>query len=255
MFFRRSQRSDLDNELMKWSPVDPFTVREACQNTLIVGKTGSGKSSGSGAAILNALVQYGNSGGLWLASKPEDRDYAIRLFRRAGRIDDLVIMEPGGAERFNILDYEMKRGATTQQLTQQLMVLGETLDRAEGGGKGQEAFWKAKNREGLNHAIEIVRRATGKLESTDLEYFIDGAAMALAELSDEEWQKSFHAQALDAAGANIRNVIEQRDYEAARQHWRSKWPKMNTETRTSIEAGLYSLLHGPNPTSVSPTAK
>ena len=111
MFFRRSQRSDLDNELMKWSPVDPFTVREACQNTLIVGKTGSGKSSGSGAAILNALVQYRNSGGLWLASKPEDRDYAIRLFRRAGRADDLIIMEPGGAERFNILDYEMKRGA------------------------------------------------------------------------------------------------------------------------------------------------
>ena len=49
MFFRRPprQRDNLDDELMQWSPVDPLTVRDACQNTLIVGKTGSGKSSGS----------------------------------------------------------------------------------------------------------------------------------------------------------------------------------------------------------------
>ena len=33
---------------------------------------------------------------------------------------------------------------------------------------------------------------------------------------------------------------------AARQHWTSKWPKLNDRTRSSVEAGLYSLLHAFN---------
>jgi TraM recognition site of TraD and TraG len=261
-FFDRLQSDSLDDTLMFWSPQDPFTVRHACQNSLIVGKTGSGKSSGSGAAMIEAFVGYPNSGGLWLASKPEDKAYAINLFRRAGRSDDLIIMEPGGAHRFNVLDYEMKRGAKTLQLTQLLLVLGETLDHMEAGGSGQGGFWKAKNREGLNHAIEIIVRATGALDSVAIEYFIDGAALKLEELDDAQWKQSYHAQALGNARANISSEIEQRDFEAAYLHWTSKWPKLNERTRSSVEAGLYSLLHVFNsgivwdllsrPTTVSP---
>jgi hypothetical protein len=246
-FFGRQHGGDLDDVLMKWSEHDPFTVRHACQNTLIVGKTGSGKSSGSGDAILRAFIGYGNSGGLWLASKPEDKEYALRLFRQAGRSDDLLIFEPGGEQRFNILDYEMKRGAKTQALTQLLLVLGETLDRMDGGGQqGGEPIWKAKNREGLDQAIEIVIRASGQLDPWAIECFIDGAALSLAETADDAWKQSYHAKLLDAAQANAKTGIEKHDHDRARQHWTSKWPKLNERTRSSVEAGLYSLLHAFN---------
>jgi hypothetical protein len=112
-----------------------------------------------------------------------------------------------------------------------------------GASHGGEPIWKAKNREGLDHAIEIIIRATGELDPWAIECFLDGAALSLAELSSEPWLKSFHAQALDRAQANARTDIEQHDHARARQHWTSKWPKLNDRTRTSVEAGLFSLLH------------
>src|SRR4051794_18511593 len=100
--FRNALHSDLDHVLMHWSPVDPLTVRQTSQNIAIFGKSGSGKSSGSGDAILRALVRYRNTGGLILASKPEDKNYIQSLFKNYNRSDDLYIMEPGGGEqRFN----------------------------------------------------------------------------------------------------------------------------------------------------------
>jgi hypothetical protein len=246
-FLARLLSGGLDDVLMHWTPHDPFTVRHAAQNTLIAGKTGSGKSSGSGDALLRAFVGYRNSGGLWLASKPEDKEYAVKLFRRAGRLGDLIVMEPGGDQRFNLLDYEMKRGAKTQSLTQLLLVLGETLDRMDGGApQGGEPIWRAKNREGLDHAIEIIVRATGQLDPWAIECFIDGAALSLDELNSDAWKASYHAQALDLAKANASTDIEKHDHDRARQHWTSKWPKLNDRTRSSVEAGLYSLLHAFN---------
>jgi type IV secretory pathway TraG/TraD family ATPase VirD4 len=238
------RRSDLDTIIGHWSKTDPITVRQMCQNTMILGKTGSGKSSGSGDFLLRRLVSYNNSGGLILAAKPEDKQYFLRVFREERRLDDLLILEPGGEYRFNILDYELKRGSDTRQLTQMLLLLGETLERAEAGGHGGgDGFFKAKSREGLDHAIEIVTRATGGLDPYALQCFISGAAMSLAELDDPQWQQSYHSQALLKAEQNCTTDLQRHDCQAAALNWRSTWPRLNDRTRTSIEAGMVSPLH------------
>jgi TraM recognition site of TraD and TraG len=242
--FRRSRRpGDLDHVLMPWSPVDFWTVRHACTNLAGFGKSGSGKSSGSGDAVLRALVRYWNSGGLILASKPEDKAYVMRVFREERTLDDLLIMEPGGEYRFNLLAYEQKRGADARQLTQLLMVLAETLDRMEGGGsQGGEPIWKAKNREALDHANEIIIRA-GQLDPWALQCFISSAALSLEEVESEQWKQSYHWKMLELARQNAHTDLQKHDHEAARQHWLENWPRMNDRTRTSIEAGLMSILH------------
>jgi hypothetical protein len=141
----------------------PHTVAHACMNTAIIGKSGGGKTFGSGDWLLRCLVRYRNSGGLWLASKPEDVDYARRLFREEGRPKDLLIMEPGGQYRFNPLDYEMQKGAGTRELTQQLMTFGETLERCEeAGGGDRDPYWRGQARRRLHNGIEVCH-ATGSL--------------------------------------------------------------------------------------------
>src|SRR5579863_622928 len=87
---RRLGRSSLDHVLFSWARDDLFTVRDACQSVAVIGKSGSGKSSGSGDHILRALVRYRNSGGLILASKPEDKDYVRRVFREERSEADLL---------------------------------------------------------------------------------------------------------------------------------------------------------------------
>jgi hypothetical protein len=134
---RPARGSSLDHALFSWAPADLFTVRDACQSVAAIGKSGSGKSSGSGDCILRALVRYRNSGGLILASKPEDKEYVRRVFREERSEKDLVILEPGGEHRFNVLDYELKKGADTRELTQALMTFSETLERTESAGGGE----------------------------------------------------------------------------------------------------------------------
>ena len=99
--------------LSSWSDSDPWTVRDLA-NTLIVGKTGSGKSSGAGDHCLRAVVRHRNSGGAIFAAKPEDKAYVQRVFREERTLDNLYIFEPGGDARFNVLDYKpARRGCAT----------------------------------------------------------------------------------------------------------------------------------------------
>ena len=241
---RRPRRPSLEHVLFSWSAGDHFTVRDACQSLAIVGKSGSGKSTGSGDHILRALVRYPNSAGLILASKPEDRDYVRRVFREERSENDLLIMEPGGEHRFNVLDYERKKGADTRELTQALMTFGETLERAESAGGGErDPFWASQNRRQLHNAIEIVTRATGGIDSWDLQTFIAGAALSVAETGEDKWKEGIHRRALVEAARNAKTDIERHDCELAANYWLYELPALNTRTRSSIYAGVIGLLH------------
>ena len=48
---------------------------------------------------------------------------------------------------------------------------------------------------------------------------------------------------LEEARKNCVTAIQTHDHEAASQHWTSAWPRLNDRTRSSVEAGLLSLLH------------
>jgi hypothetical protein len=247
-FFRR--RSGLDDELMRLSPLDPWTIRSACQNTIVIGKSGSGKSSGSGDYLLRAVVRYRNSGGALFASKPEDREYFRRVFREERTLKDLFILEPGGEHRFNVLDHERAKGADTRDLTQACMTFKETLSRTQAGGGGggddNAAYFALQERLMLHQAIEILLRATGKIDPWAIQCFITGAAISLEETNDDRWKTAFHNAMLQEAKKNARTDIEKHDVQLAEQYWTFQIPRMNDRTRTSIEAGALAVLAAMN---------
>lgn len=238
--------SNLDKPLLYWTLQDALTLRLAAQNLAIFGKTGSGKSSGSGDYILGGLVASGDTGGLWIASKPEDCDYARRLFREAGREGDLLIMEPGGEFLCNVLDYEQQHGADVRQLTQGLMTFGETLERVDGAGSGdRDPFFRRESRRMLHNGIEVVVGATGKLDPWDLQRFITGHAQNFAETGNEQWKQGFHCQTLEAAWQKTAaaTAMAKHDFELARTYWLEEIPALNDRTRSSISVGAQGLLH------------
>jgi type IV secretory pathway TraG/TraD family ATPase VirD4 len=241
------RRNDLDDVLMNLSPLDPWTMRHACENTLIFGKTGSGKSSGSGDAILRALVRYRNSGGLILASKPEDKAYVERVFREERTVDDLFILEPQGKYRFNVLDYERRKGADARDLTQACMTCKETLGRTEGAGGTEDAgFFAAQERRMIHNAIQILLVATREIDPWALQVFITGAAMSLQELNDETWKGEFHNRMLEQAKQKATTDIDKHDVTLAEHYWTSEIPRLNERTRTSIETSALGVLHAMN---------
>lgn len=65
--------TDLQLPLVEFSPADVWTLGDACTGVQIFGGIGSGKTSGSGAAIARAFLSNG-FGGLVCCAKPSERE-------------------------------------------------------------------------------------------------------------------------------------------------------------------------------------
>jgi hypothetical protein len=236
----------LDAVLMHWTKNDPFTLRDLLAGGVaIFGRTGSGKTSSSGKALANAIVRHPGSGGLILAAKPEDRQMWEGIFAAAGRSEDLLVFSPESDLRFNFVDYEMQAGGGhTRNITDCLMVIGETLHAEEKAGGEDAQFWKSANRRVLNNAVEILKLATGKVGAPELHEFIGTAAETPEQITSEEWRaSSFHNQVFRAAYAKSKTERTQpRDYKKAEKFWLREYPRLNERTRSSIMAGVNNIL-------------
>ena len=94
----------MDETVLAFSQVDPFTFRDACQGVQIFGETGSGKTSGSGRYFATAYLRTG-LGGLVLTANPDEADLWRGYAAETGRSGDLVFFGPDHPHGFNFLYY------------------------------------------------------------------------------------------------------------------------------------------------------
>lgn len=241
----KEARDALSSVLLWWGKNDAFTVRDLLNGGVaIFGRTGSGKTSSSGKALANAIVRNGNSGGLILASKPEDRAMWEGVFKAAGRSNDLLVFSPEHPLRFNFLDWEnMTGGGQTRNITKCITVIGETLRSSDTTAGENADFWQREQERMIHNAVEIVKQATGKVGAPELHTFITTAAMHPSVIGTEEWQAKFHNRCLKAAYERHKSPTEQHDFDMARDYWLSEFPSMADKTRSSIMTGVMGILH------------
>lgn len=234
----------LDAVLLHWSESDPLTVRDLLNGGVaIFGRTGSGKTSSSGKALARAIVGYGNSGGLILAAKPEDKEMWQGIFAAANRSDDLLVFSPDNPLRFNFLDYEMGAGGHTRNITKCITTIGETLRSSDTAAGENADFWQREQERMIFNAVEIVKLATGKVGAPELQKFISTAAMNPGAIAMTDWQAGFHNQCLKAAWEKHKTATEQHDFELAKEFWLGEFPNMADKTRSSIMTGVMGILH------------
>lgn len=237
-------KDPLDAVLLHWNESDAFTVRDLLNGgAAVFGRTGSGKTSSSGKALANAIVRHGNSGGLILAAKPEDRSMWEGIFKAAGRSDDLLVFSPEHPLRFNFLNWELTTGGGhTRNITKCITVIGETLRSSDTAGGENADFWQREQERMIFNAVEIVKQATGKVGAPELHTFITTAAMNSSVIGTEEWQGKFHNRCLKGAYERDKTPTEQHDFEMARDYWLSEFPNMADKTRSSIMTGVMGIL-------------
>ncbi len=246
----------LDTPLLYWTPDDPFSVRPLLNGGVaIFGRVGSGKTSSSGKLLASRIVGIqlttGRSGsgsglrtgGLILAAKPEDLAMWKGIFAAAGRSDDLLVFSPESKLRFNFLDYEMRHGGHTRNITQCLRTIGESLRAGDARGGDQDLFWQQQQERMIYNAVEIVKRATGKVSAPDLQRFIVGAAMSPEQLTSDAWRAGFHCKCLEDGHNATKTPIEANDFQLATDYWLGEYPSMADKTRSSILAGVMGILH------------
>jgi hypothetical protein len=244
----------LSHNLLNWAPRDPFPMRDLLRSVAIFGASGSGKTSGSGYQLAKALVaktgkrrqlrgqSYGGTiGGLILASKPEDRQFWQKNFHEAGRDIDLIIFSPQTEWRFNFIDFIHKNGGDTRDITEAIMVMGETMEQGE--NPNRDPFWKEQNRRMIHNAVQILILAKGRVTAPDIQQFITTAALTPATLGTPEFLHTFHSQCMEQAFSNLHTAIEKHDYQLAADYWIKEYPVMADKTRSSVQMGALGILH------------
>ena len=242
----------LDRVLFSWAPGEPFTLRHHLNGgTMIIGRVGSGKTSGSGMLLGRSIVALPGSGGLILCAKPEDRAMWTSIFERAGRADDLLAFGPGEQLRFNFLAYvlEMTKGST-RDVTKLIQVIGEVIRSADvkGGGEASDFFEKEETRL-IYNAVEMLKLATGTVNTPDLQAFIAAAPKSMAQMAAPGFKENYCKRICDKALAVVKakkDPIATHDYNLSLSYWLGEYPNMADKTRSCIETGVLGKLHAMN---------
>ena len=150
----------LSQALLHWSPRDAWTIGDSVEGTLVLGATGSGKSSGSGRTLAKAMLAAGY-GGLVLTAKKDERAQWERYCRETGRESDLLVFGPDQPLRFNFLDHELRRPGEGAGLTENIVNLFSTVlevaDRGAGGGDGRDSdrYWRLASRQLIRNLVDL----------------------------------------------------------------------------------------------------
>lgn len=236
----------LSDVLVSFSRHDHLTVGRAVEGVLILGATGSGKSSGSGRTIAMSYL-YTGWGGLVLCAKPDERRTWERYCEAAGRTDDLIIFGPDRPWRFNFLDYELNRSGAGAGLTENLVNLFssvlEVAERNSGqSGGGDEGYWRRANRQLVRNLIELLALAKGRVSIPDLYRLAVSAPTSLEQVRSPEWmERSFCFRCLGEGDKKPKTPRQQSDFEIVADFFMFEWPGLSEKTRSVVLSTFTSM--------------
>jgi hypothetical protein len=225
---------DLDTPLLRLSPNDCFSLRDACAGVHVFGGIGSGKTSASGKMLSGAFLRAG-FGGLVTGVQPEDIPRWKGYAREQAR--SLVLFDEN--EGFNFLDYELSRqgmdgiGTVTELFMRILEAAKKTNPTAT--HRSGEAFWDDAARKELRYTIPPLYAANGTVSVGDIIRFLATAPQSSQEVTDAGWQKrSFMYGVMDAATRSPRVPMPAQALRDTIEFWSEEYPAIPDKTRGNI---------------------
>ena len=153
----------LDAPLLRFGS-QTWTIGDACEGVLIMGATGSGKTSGSGAYLAHSYLRAG-FGGLVLCAKPDERARWEQYAKACGRAHHVITMDGSGNERFNFLEYSLyqRESRETFNLVTLFTTMAEAARTRKGGAGNADPYWQDAMKELLSHSIDALIAAYGNI--------------------------------------------------------------------------------------------
>jgi uncharacterized membrane protein YgcG len=227
--------NDFDTPLLRLSPNDFFSLRDACAGVHAFGQIGAGKTSG--AKILAGAYLRAGFGGLVTAVKPEEVELWKRYVEEHGRERSLILFDEN--EGFNFLTYELSRqgmdgiGTVTECFMRILEAAKKTNPTAT--HRSGEAFWDDAARKLLRYTILPLYAANGTLSIGDIIRFLATAPQSSGDVTDSAWQKrSFMFGVMDAATRSPRVPMSAEALRDNIEFWTEEYPAIPEKTRGNI---------------------
>jgi hypothetical protein len=233
--------------LLHWTGDDAWTIGNAVEGTLVVGATGSGKSSGPGRALAQAFLRTG-LGGLVLTAKADERAQWEEYARETGRAGDLLVFGADASLRFNPLDYELNRkgegAGLTENVVNLFLTILEVADRGSSGGGGREepGFWNLMRGQAIRNPIDLLSTARGRITIPDMRQVLISAPTSLEQKASAEWRaRSLCYQCLSEAYQRPKSNRQQADLEIVADYFLFEYPTLAEKTRSVVVSSVTSL--------------
>ncbi|MDD2709223.1 MAG: hypothetical protein PHV34_14650 [Verrucomicrobiae bacterium] len=212
---------------------DEWNIGDACQGILILGATGSGKSSGSADMLAIKMLHLG-AGGIVLCVKVDEANYWMELARLTGREKDIIRVTES-QESFNIFDYELHRSGRGAGLTLNLVNLFRQLQdlvESKGGQKLNPDFWERACVRLISNAIQLQCALDEPLTLPAVSDIILTAPKSDEEADDEQWKKTSKC-----CRACVKAFLKQKgdfDIKRAVNYFLNDFPTMGDRQRSGI---------------------
>ena len=236
-FWKRG--NSLDRPLIRLTATDVLTLRDFVAGTLVMGMTGSGKSSGPRDTIFRSFIRDG-MGGVITTVKPEDVEDIRRICKEEGREDSLLIWN-GLNGGFNFLEWILAReGLNGIENAIEFLMRVIELKKASAttpGGKGDQ-FWFDTILQFLRALIPLVHAGTGTLRIDDILRCARSAPTSLAQMSDANWQAGSDFFRICALAAD---KLDDATGNRLMAYWR-EFSNLDEKTRSNILISLTTAL-------------
>jgi hypothetical protein len=228
-----SEPYDPRTPILRFGGGQDWILKDAYEGVQIFGGTGSGKTSGSGAALALSFLEQG-FGGTVLTAKPDERELWEQYCAATGR--ELTVFGPDSGYFFNFLEYEFARGGLGAGLTSNVAELFASIAEINQGksGGGMEIYWMNALKQLLRRAIDLTTMAMGTLSLPLLLDLIMSAPLSIEEADSEGWKSSsFCAECLREAEEK-RTEENGPDFDHTKLYWLREFPGLGDRTRSSI---------------------
>lgn len=228
---------DLSSPVLHWGS-EPWTVRESVEGLLVLGRTGSGKTSGPGRLVATSMLRAGY-GGLVLCAKADEAALWRGYCRDTNRLADLIELCPEGPWRFNPLAYELSRPGVrhTENMVRLFTTLLELAERDGGQGTkaDSEPYWRLSVRQLIRNFVGLLIQARGTVTFSDLYRAIMSAPQSVEEVASKAWQdSSLCFRLLREAEQRLKTESDSREFELIADYVLGELPKLASRTRSII---------------------
>lgn len=228
----------------KVRPENYWSLRDAFEGVQVFGGTGSGKSSGSGQALVRAFLS-GNLGGLVLTAKTDEASEWKKMALEEGRTDDLIIVGSEANYQFNFLRYEFERPGAgaghTENLVNLFFSVLESAEKRQGQLGGGDAYWNRALKQLLRNTIDLAILALEEVDLSSLYQIIASAPSSREEVENESWQASSACFALLERAEEKHGENKPPELDLVRSYWLREFPALANETRSVIVSTFTSM--------------
>lgn len=232
--------------LLQWSDVDPWTIGDAVEGTLVLGATGSGKTSGSGRAIATSMLRR-KFGGLVLTAKSDECQTWLRYARECGREDDVVVFGVESPWTFNPIDLELRRAGIgaglTENIVQMIGTILEVGDRGSGSGRDNDGYWRKASQQLCRNLVDLLAIAKGRITIPDIYRLAVSAPTSLEQVRSDEWRsKSLCWHCLGEGLKREKTPRQAADFELVADYFLREFPALADKTRSVVVSTLSSTI-------------